>query len=338
MTNFEALTTPILIVDDTKFSAVMIHKNLQKGGFKNIHSASSAIEAFNIQKRKHFPIMIADWLMPKMDGLELTKHIRELDKKHNRHTHIIIITAKEGSEAISEAFKHGINDFLSKGVMQEELAGRVVAAERMVHQITALNQNNIDLASKNQQLIKANQQLKELCTLDPATQLGNKRYAISKLEDHLKHTAYRGGACCCILVRFADLPALSKRLPQSIIRQIIQELGKRLKNLVRPLDDVARIDSFSFAIITHQPTLQHCVGKNFQRILDAIDGQEIKTSMGFQSINIVMGVAGCDAKLGLASTSEMITLAEKAVKISRQTHKIAHLHFDKGADNEPASD
>lgn len=336
MAEFEHLKTPILVVDDTKFSAVMISKNLQKGGFTNMHSVSSAIEALNTQKKKHFPIMIADWLMPQMDGLELTKHIRELDKKYGRHTYIIMITAKEGNDAINEAFSHGVNDFISKGVIQEQLIARVAAAEKMNQQLNLLHKKNHELALKNQQLAKINLQLKELCTLDAATRLGNKQYALRKLEDHLKHTAYRGGACCYILVRFADLPALSKRLPQSIIRQIIQGLGKRLKNLVRPLDDIARVDSFSFAILTHQPTLEHCVGKNFQRIFDSIDNQEIKTSMGFQSINIVMGIAGCDAKLGLASANEMIELAENAVKLSRQTGEISHLHF-KGESDESAT-
>ena len=69
----------ILVVDDTKFSSAVIGHTLSQAGYSNIRFASSAMDALRMHEEQPASVMVADWLMPEMDGLELTTRIRQTD-------------------------------------------------------------------------------------------------------------------------------------------------------------------------------------------------------------------------------------------------------------------
>ncbi len=71
----------IIIVDDMQFSRVVVQAALRKAGFSNILVASSAAEALKTIEEKHIEVVLADWVMPEMDGLELTDRIRQRDEE-----------------------------------------------------------------------------------------------------------------------------------------------------------------------------------------------------------------------------------------------------------------
>ena len=62
-------------------------------------------------------MLLADWLMPEMDGLELTGRVRQLDEMAEHYTYIILLTGKEGENVLTEAFDRGVDDFISKTSM-----------------------------------------------------------------------------------------------------------------------------------------------------------------------------------------------------------------------------
>src|SRR5690554_5811251 len=128
----------ILVVDDARFSAAVIIRALKAAGYQNTLHVESAIDALEMVEQKTISIIIADWLMPEMDGLELTQRIRQLDEAKNRYTYIIMLTARDGIEAMKQAFDEGVDDFINKSAMQQQLLPRIFAAERLVN-----NQNRL---------------------------------------------------------------------------------------------------------------------------------------------------------------------------------------------------
>ena len=73
------LDIPILVVDDAKSSSAIIAKVLQAGGFTNVRFTNNPQEALRSMEKRHEQLVIADCLMPAMDGLELTRRIRKID-------------------------------------------------------------------------------------------------------------------------------------------------------------------------------------------------------------------------------------------------------------------
>ena len=132
----------ILVVDDAKFSSAMIGRALSQAGYQDIRFASSAAEAISNLEQRPASVLLADWLMPEMDGLELTGRVRQLDEAAEHYTYIILLTGKEGENVLNEAFDRGVDDFISKSAMNEQLLPRVFAAERLCSTLQRLLQEN----------------------------------------------------------------------------------------------------------------------------------------------------------------------------------------------------
>ncbi|CAA0119009.1 putative cyclic di-GMP phosphodiesterase [BD1-7 clade bacterium] len=312
----------ILVVDDARFSTTVITKCLQGGSFTNIRHASSAKVAIDFIQKHPVSIVIADWLMPEVDGIEMTRIIRQIDESKNHYTYVIMLTAKDGAEALQHAFNEGVDDFVNKSVMQTQLLPRVFAAERLVN-----NQNR--LLRDNQRLIKANRlletqqsELRALCTLDSLTGLGNAEFAVNKLTDNLKHCESRGGASCYLLIGLNDTQQLETTLPDRILNELIEGISRRIKGLVRPLDEVCRISKYQFAVITHQPDIQLCEGKSFKRVKDAINHRAFKSSMGFHALSVDMSIASASLDHGLPGAKTLIKMADSLLEKANKTQRI----------------
>jgi len=273
----------IIVVDDMESSRQMIASALKEAGYQDIRLASSAMETLDEIKERQADIVLADWLMPEMDGLELTTHIRQQDEDHNCYTSIILFTAKEGIDNLVHAFEHGVDDFLSKPINIRELAARVQAAGR----ISTL-QNTLYETARDMQA--ANEALTELAQTDPLTKLGNRRYMQSHLEAALKESSTRGGGTCCAMIDIDHFKKINDEHGHQVGDEILVGISKRLRRAVRPTDVLARMGGEEFAIIMHYQNDSNFRHSIFARIQKSVGARPIKTSVGEISVTISMGV------------------------------------------------
>ncbi len=311
MTNSEL---SILIVDDAKFSAAVVSRTIKQGGYQDVRHASSADDALRQLDERPADVLIADWLMPEMDGLELTHRVRQHDEAANRYTYVVLLTAKEGHEALREAFDEGVDDFVTKSVMNEQLLHRVMAADRLV---TIQNQ----ALAENQRLLEALSRLKKQTLLDPLTGFGNRQYATRRLDDALRQASSRGGAACLLMLRIEDYEDLERRLGKALARQLVLAFSRRLRQLVRPMDVLARPGPDLFSLITLQPDLTHCTPGSFRRLYDGLNHRAFKTSGGFHAVDVSIALCATDKRDG-AEASGMLDAASSALDESRSLQRI----------------
>ena len=100
----------IVIVDDLQFSRMVVKTALKKAGYDGVRLADSATQALNMLNEQPADVVLADWMMPEMDGLELTDRIRQRDEDAGTYTAIILFTASEGTDLLVKAFEHGVDD------------------------------------------------------------------------------------------------------------------------------------------------------------------------------------------------------------------------------------
>ena len=304
----------ILVVDDAKFSAAVVTRTITQGGYANVRHASSADDALRQLEEQPADLLIADWLMPEMDGLELTQRVRQHDEAANRYTYIILLTAKEGSDALREAFDEGVDDFVTKSAMNEQLLHRVMAADRLV------TMQNKALA-ENQRLLDAVARLRKQTLLDPLTGFGNRQYSLKRLDDALRQAASRGGAACLLLLRIENLQDMEKRLGKSLARQVVLAFSRRLRQLVRPMDVLGRITPEQFCLITLQPDLDRCTPGSFRRIHDGLNHRAFKTSGGFHGVDVSISMCSTDEHPENGA-EKMLEAASRALDESRSLQRI----------------
>ena len=109
----------ILVVDDFKTMRKIIKNILTQLGFKNIIEADDGTTALELLKKQKVDLIISDWNMPKMNGLELLKSIRSDDNL--KDIRFIMVTAEAQKESVIEAIKHGVNQYVVKPFTPETL-------------------------------------------------------------------------------------------------------------------------------------------------------------------------------------------------------------------------
>ena len=100
----------IIVVDDLQFSCEVVKSGLKKAGYKDVRTANSANEAMLQLQDQRADVVLADFWMPEMNGLELTDLIRRWDENNNRYTGIILLTAEDTTSSMVVAFDHGVDD------------------------------------------------------------------------------------------------------------------------------------------------------------------------------------------------------------------------------------
>ena len=156
----------ILVADDDPMGRAVITHHLAKWGceFSIAEDGAQAWEQFQAEPHN---IVISDWMMPNMDGIELVRRIRELNSEH--YTYVILLTAKHEAEDLVEGMEAGADDFLTKPFRPDELRVRLNAGRRVVELEHSLAEKNEQLTAQNDLLATANARMKR--DLDAAARI-----------------------------------------------------------------------------------------------------------------------------------------------------------------------
>ncbi len=163
----------ILLVDDDLFMRRVMEDALVAQGYCVV-TAGNGREALELVGKGDYPLILSDWIMPEMDGLEFCRAIRASKKGQN--TYIILLTAQDASDGIIQGLEAGANEYLVKPVNAAELTVRLKTARRI-----------IDL---ERSLQKSLEEIRTLSLKDPLTGIFNRRYLDERLPRELKR-AYR---------------------------------------------------------------------------------------------------------------------------------------------------
>jgi len=294
----------ILVADDMPLSCETIRLTLIKNGYHNIRITNTANEALTLLAAHPADIVLADWIMPGMDGLELTDRIRQQDEENNHYTSVILFTAKEGIENLEIAFERGVDDYLTKPVNERELIARIHAAGR----IAAL-QNS--LLGMTQDLTASNQQLQEMATTDPLTGLNNRRHMQTHLQALLAETVARGGAICLSIVDIDHFKNINDTHGHTVGDEVLVAFAKRLNRAVRPTDTVVRMGGEEFAIIMYYADAARINPDIFERIRCALSQRPIKTSAGDLAVTASFGVCVSTGTNATQSPESLIECADR---------------------------
>lgn len=318
------LDLSILVVDDTKFSSTIISKTLTKSGYRDVRIANDAQTALKLLGQRKASVLIADWLMPGMDGLELTEKVRQMDEQHNHFTYVILLTAKEGASALHEAFDRGIDDFIFKSEMSKQLLPRVFAADRMSDM-----QNS--LLSANQLLVESNKDLENRNIIDIQTGVGNHRYAQDSLAKLIKHTESRGGAGSYMLITIKDWEKIKKQHNHITCEELALGITRRLRSLIRPLDSLCRVSENQYAVIAHFTHIDYCTTGSYRRIHDGINLKSFKTLSGYISMNAASSVCTLDDQSEEHNIPDIELHCQQQVQQAINTGTIVISRWKKGA-------
>jgi two-component system, cell cycle response regulator len=123
------LLNKVLIADDDPAIVRILEAHLKSGGYE-VFAAHDGRQALELIERHHPCYLITDWDMPKMDGVELCRRVRQLDLPGYLYT--VFLTSRSGQDDLMGAMEAGADDFLNKPLRKEELLARLGAGARIL--------------------------------------------------------------------------------------------------------------------------------------------------------------------------------------------------------------
>lgn len=114
----------VLIVDDYKTMLRIVNNLLKQLGFKNVYEATDGGMALGMLREKDYGLIISDWNMEPMTGLQLLKEVRADVKL--KATPFIMVTAESKTENVVAAKQAGVNNYIVKPFNAETLKSKIV--------------------------------------------------------------------------------------------------------------------------------------------------------------------------------------------------------------------
>jgi two-component system, cell cycle response regulator len=288
------MTAHILLVDDDPVQRKILHRCLSADNYK-ISEAGDGIKAWELVQQQPPDLIISDWNMPGMNGLELCRAVRQFGP--SCYSYVMLLTARDDTTSLQEGLETGADEFLTKPIQGADLRVRVQAGLRQFQDRCTLHAVNAQLAT--------------LVTTDPLTGVGNRRALDARLEQLIAQT----GMPLSILVVDCDhFKRVNDNHGHLVGDEVLVGCVNRLYESLRYQDQLFRYGGEEFVVILYNSDLERA-GQVGERLCAEMRSKPIETTKGNLPLTISIGVAMAmpDEKVAclLARADDALYLAKR---------------------------
>ncbi|MDX2037549.1 MAG: response regulator, partial [Isosphaeraceae bacterium] len=215
----------VLVAEDDRISALFLTKSLEQLGY-SVVTVEDGEAAWVALQDPEIRLVISDWMMPKIDGLELCRRLRE--RAGRRYVYFILLTAKTYKEDRLQALNVGADDFLSKPLDRAELSARLNVARRLLSMEEELYARTIELERVQRELEDRNSTLQLLATTDPLTGLKNRRYFMERLESFITFGMRRSMPISVVMIDVDHFKSYNDTFGHTAGDEILVRFGRAL--------------------------------------------------------------------------------------------------------------
>lgn len=253
MPNANAGPLRVLIVDDDRVVRTILKKMLSDSGYQ-VFEAVDGQQGFMMALEVHPQILITDWVMPGMDGVGMTRALRQT--KFGRSIYILILTALETEEKLVEAFEAGVDDYMNKPLKPRVLGARLRAGQRVVMLQQEIERDRDEIRRFAAELAVTNRRLHDAALTDVLTGLPNRRYAIEFFRREWLAANRSKRPLGCMLVDVDNFKGINDSLGHDVGDLVLKQVSQAIKNGLRAQDVVCRTGGDEFTVICPETDLR----------------------------------------------------------------------------------
>jgi diguanylate cyclase (GGDEF)-like protein len=206
---------------------------LQKCGHE-IVVARDGNQSWEMLQRQDAPhLVLLDWMMPGMDGVEVCSRLRALEK--GVRPYVIMLTGRSQKQDLLHGFDAGADDYVTKPADPDELNARIRAGERII---------NLQIES-----LVARDALRKLATYDYLTGLRNRAAILHELQREFDSAPRLGGMVNVVMVDVDHFKTINDNYGHLFGDKVLSEVAKRMVSEVRSYESIGRYGGEEFLIV-----------------------------------------------------------------------------------------
>jgi diguanylate cyclase (GGDEF)-like protein len=282
----------ILIAEDDTTSRLLFAATLRKLGHA-VTAVENGQKAWEAWRAEAHPLLISDWMMPDMDGLQLCRMIRA--EPSLQYTYIILLTALDSKGSYLEGMNAGADDFITKPFDEEHLAARLRVADR---------------------ILALHQKLHIQATHDRLTGVWNRAAIMDYLQAELKQAERDATPTGVIVADLDHFKLINDTFGHPAGDVVLQEAARRMQFALRPYDRIGRYGGEEFLITAPGCGWGH-IATLAENIRSAVNAAPVESQYGQISMTVSLGAAigggkGEDAGALITAADEALYRAKKA--------------------------
>jgi diguanylate cyclase (GGDEF)-like protein len=291
----------ILIAEDDVVTRRILAEMLHKWGYETVvtRDGDQAWEALQRYDAPHLAVL--DWLMPGMDGLELCRRLRTLDR--DIRPYVVMLTGMSQKRDLLKGFEVGADDYVIKPFDPDELKVRIQAGERIV---------NLQIES-----LAAREALRRLATYDYLTGLRNRAAILDELRREFARAPRIGAPVNVVMADVDHFKRINDSYGHQFGDKVLAELAKRMAAEVRSYEAIGRYGGEEFLVV-----LSGCdfagAGKQAERLRQRVASKEFSIGGAKVAITLSLGVAS-SCHLQRPSEELLIGMADAAMYRAKHT-------------------
>jgi diguanylate cyclase (GGDEF)-like protein len=287
---------PILVVEDSPESRLLLEKTFDKVGTKvlSVTNGREAIAAFEDQ---FYPIVVTDWMMPEMDGIELCRALRE--RASHGYVYILLLTARDSTKEIVTGLEAGADDYLTKPFNRAELLARLKTAQRILELEKTLKQ--------------ANEEIRILSITDPLTGTYNRGYLAERLPEEIQRARRYKHPLSVILCDIDRFKSINDNHGHEAGNRTIRAFTDCIRQTIRQdVDWFARYGGEEFLVVVPETDTEGAL-RLAERIRETVSQKTIRFEKQEIRITASFGVVGLDTtdSVRQVQTEDLVKRADK---------------------------
>jgi diguanylate cyclase (GGDEF)-like protein len=304
----------VLVVDDDPIALHIVQEWLNTACGYTVRVAANGVDALALAESFLPHVVLTDWRMPVMDGLELCAALRASD--WGKSVYVIMLTSAELESDLVQAFQVGVDDYLNKPINLVALSARMKAAWRYVRLREAWEQDNRRLSQLASELALSNRRLQHASLTDPLTELANRRAGLAAIKQAWS-TAVRYSQPLTFISNDIDhFKAVNDTHGHAAGDAVLKHFAHCLRDAARSEDTVCRWGGEEFLIILPNIDLKggNLAAERFRNLVEAshilFEGKNLRVTASF-------GVASWRPEM--YSFEELLALGDQSLYAAKAT-------------------
>ncbi len=237
----------VLAVDDDPISLRLLVSQIQKNGYEAVEATNGA-EALERALESNPHIVVTDWLMPEMDGIELCRALRRTEIGSDMY--VLLLTGREDEENAVEAFDAGVDDFIVKPFNPKILKSRMSAGERIVRLKDKVATDKRKIEEHVAHLAVLNRKLTQTTVTDSLTDIPNRRFAMEALgQQWERRDSSQSGAVSVVMVDIDHFKRVNDEFGHDVGDSVLKQVAALFRDRLRQGDTVCRLGGEEFLIV-----------------------------------------------------------------------------------------
>lgn len=223
----------VLLADDEPIARTMLEHWLVGWGYQ-VTTARDGEQALRaLANDRDIRLCIVDWVMPKLDGVDVCKAIRSGPQEP--YTYLLLLTARDNKNDIVHGLDAGADDYLVKPCNPLELKVRLRAGKRVIE--------------LEEQLVGAREALRVEAMHDSLTGLLNRTALFARLDQEIARSKRSGSQVCLIMIDLDRFKRINDRFGHPTGDAVLSETAKRFLECIRSYDSLGRIGGEEFMLV-----------------------------------------------------------------------------------------